>query len=84
MELTLVHFKNANGDYDFFLNEDHLYNISKQYILLILKKMRKIISKYYVIYKLDQIAQEKGNDSLSIDRSFVCTFRTNKYKYGFW
>ena len=32
--------------------------------------MPKIISKYYDdVYKIEQISQEKGNDSLSIDES---------------
>lgn len=51
-------------------NGNNPYNVSKQLVLNILKDMLKIISKYYDdIYKIEQIAQENGNDSLSIDES---------------
>ena len=76
---SLIHSKNANEIYEYISKSEKPYNISKQHILEILQNMRKIISKYYEDkYKLEEIAFENGNDSLSIDESLFMNIDNNQ------
>ena len=70
--------------YDFIKKVENSYDISKQHIFDILHYMRKIISKYIEdVYKLQPIAFENGNDSLSINESlFVFINNMQKWVVG--
>ena len=70
ISLSLKRSKNANEIYEYISKSSDPYPISKNHILQILTTMRKLISKYYKnVYKLELIADENGQDSISVDES---------------
>ena len=68
--LSLIHSKNTNEIYDYLSKSCESTAISKNHILNILKTMRELIAKYLDdTYKREYIAEENGQDSISVDES---------------